>query len=56
MRPENAAMMKRLEGSDMIPKLGIDEVDRDMTAEEWVNERFKAILAGKGVVKDGKYR
>jgi isopenicillin N synthase-like dioxygenase len=56
MRPENTATMKRLEGSDMIPKLGVDEVEPDMTAEEWVNVRFKAILVGKGVVKDSKHR
>lgn len=56
MRPENTVMMKRLEGSDMIPQLGVDEVERDMTAEEWVNERFKAVLVGKGLVKDSKHR
>ena len=56
LRPENAKPIKRLEGSDMIPKLGVDEVERDMTAKEWVQERFKAILGGKGVVKDNKHR
>jgi isopenicillin N synthase-like dioxygenase len=56
MRPENAAMIKRLEGSDVIPKLDVDEVERDLTGEEWVTERFKAILAGKGLVKDRKHR
>lgn len=56
MRPENTATMKRLGGSDMIPKLGVDEVEPEMTAEEWVNVWFKAILAGKGVVKDSKHR
>jgi isopenicillin N synthase-like dioxygenase len=56
MRPENTAMMKRLEGSEMIPNLAEDEVEREITAEEWVNERFKEILAGNGVVMDSKHR
>ena len=56
LRPENAAIIKRLEGSDMIPKPGADDLERELTAEQWVQERFNAILAGKGVVKDSKHR
>jgi hypothetical protein len=37
IRPEDVAVMKGLNGSDLIPKLGEDRVERQMTADEWTS-------------------
>ncbi|KAF2870130.1 putative oxidoreductase [Massariosphaeria phaeospora] len=46
-RPEDACLMKRLEGSKLIPQLDDGEEEGDITAGEWVRTRMKAAQVQK---------
>ncbi|KAF2790586.1 Clavaminate synthase-like protein [Melanomma pulvis-pyrius CBS 109.77] len=46
-RPEDQCLMKRLEGSEMIPELDDDDEDLDVTAGEWVRTRVRAAQVQK---------
>lgn len=51
VRPEDTCVMKRLEGSDLIPNLEHGEEEQDVTAVEWIKIRVKAALVQKGEEK-----
>lgn len=44
VRPEDACVMKRFEGSDLIPNLEDGKKEGDFTAAEWIKTRVKAAM------------
>ena len=41
-RPENEVMLKRLDGSDIIPPLADDEVEEEISSKDWIIRRALA--------------
>lgn len=58
MRPGDEEVLRRLEGSDLIPplKAGQNGEDDGMTGAEWVKKRFRKIQANRGIIRDEKHR
>lgn len=56
MRPGDDEVLRRLEGSELIPPLRDGESDDKITGREWVRNRFMAIRQNKGIIKDHKHR
>ena len=52
MRPENEVMLRRLEGSDVIPKLAEGETEEVITAKDWIQRRGHARRVG--IFKQGQ--
>ena len=38
-RPEDDVVLKRLEGSDVIPELGEGEIDEEVNSKDWITRR-----------------
>ena len=52
MRPENEVLLRRLEGSDVIPKLAEGETEEVITAKDWIQRRGHARRVG--IFKQGQ--
>jgi isopenicillin N synthase-like dioxygenase len=50
-RPENDVMLKRLDGSEMIPPLEKDEVEEEVNSKDWIIRRA---LGHRIALMDGK--
>lgn len=56
MRPGDDEVLRRLDGSGLIPPLREGEKDEEVTGREWVKKRFLAIHQNRGIIKDHKHR
>ena len=45
-RPENDVLLKRLEGSDLVPELGEGDVEEDICAREWITRKAMSTRPG----------
>ena len=51
-RPENDVLLRRLDGSSVIPELGDGEMEEVITAKDWIQRRGHARRVG--IFRDGQ--
>jgi isopenicillin N synthase-like dioxygenase len=56
MRPDHEAVIRRLEGSELIPPLADGEVEQELSGKEWTKWRLTSIVNNEGMIKDAKHR